>query len=307
MLWIIIVLSAVTILITLLSAFCLHFALVRIEIVKSRKILREKQDDIEKHARLSERAIQLKHEKLRIESHDKLKLCAYMFPADIPTSKTVICVHGYRGSGLHDHSRNLFFYHECGYNVLIPDDRAHGESEGRYIGFGWLDRLDCVRWCEYLADYYGEDCEILLHGISMGSAAVICASAEHPPALKGVVADCPYANGFEQFRHVTRKFLRIPAFPLLYTTALMTRIVCGYSLRKCSPIESITRAEVPFLFIHGGDDHFVPTEMSKRLYDACPTDKELLIIEGAKHGESNFKDPERYYDAVVKFLERINF
>lgn len=294
------------ILIFALSVFFLRLALVRFGSARSRALLHEGDESVESHARLSERAIKLKHEKLHIEAFDRLKLCAYFFPAEKYTPKTVICVHGYRSGGLHDHAANILYYHEKGYNVLVPDDRAHGESEGRYIGFGWLDRLDCRRWCEYLAGRF-EGCELLLHGISMGSAAAICTAGERPTALRGVIADCAYASGFEQFRHVAKSYLHIPAFPLLYTTALLIRPVCGFSLRKCSPIRALKRAKVPFLFIHGADDRFVPTETSKRLYAACPTDKRLLIVEGARHGECASVAPALYYGEIEKFMRSIGF
>ncbi|MCI8388868.1 MAG: alpha/beta hydrolase [Clostridiales bacterium] len=303
----IIIIAIAALLIIISSIYFLRLSLVRASVNRSRTLLREDRESIDKHAELSERAIKLKHEKLHLEAFDKLKLCAYFFPADIDTPKTVICVHGYRASGLHDHAANILYYHDRGYNVLVPDVRAHGESEGRYIGFGWLDRLDCKRWCEHLYERYGVNCNILLHGISMGSATVICTAGEHPPALAGVIADCSYTSGFEQFRHVARNYLHIPEFPLLYTTALLVRMVCGYSLRKCSPLESIKRADVPFLIIHGSSDSFVPTEMSERLYNACPTDKKLLIVDGARHAESNAVAPELYYGEIEKFMNKLGF
>ena len=52
---------------------------------------------------------------------------------------------------------------------MVVDERAHGKSEGTYIGFGCLDRYDALQWMEYVVERLGEDCELMLHGISMGA------------------------------------------------------------------------------------------------------------------------------------------
>lgn len=65
-------------------------------------------------------------------SKDGLKLVANYLEADKPTNKTIILAHGYRGkSGKVEMAGFAKMYHEkFGYNVLMPDARAHGESEG---------------------------------------------------------------------------------------------------------------------------------------------------------------------------------
>ena len=74
--------------------------------------------------------------------------------------------------------------------MLHPDARAHGESEGKYIGFGCLDRKDALKWIDWVIEHCGADVEILLHGISMGGATVLMASGmELSPQVKGIITD----------------------------------------------------------------------------------------------------------------------
>ncbi|MBQ8510832.1 MAG: alpha/beta hydrolase [Clostridia bacterium] len=304
--FILLIAAGLLILLIALSFYFLRFALVR-----SRRpgMWSEPPESAERHARFTERAMTLHHERLRITSHDGLRLCGYFFPAERPTAKTVICIHGYRADGLHDHAVNLLWHHHRGYNVLLPDNRAHGDSEGKLIGFGWQDRLDIRGWCGLLRE---RGCgEILLHGVSMGSAAALCAAGgEGIEGLRGVIADCPYTSGFEQFAHVTKTMLHLPRFPLLYTTTALARLVCGWHLRDCSPIDAARTLTVPLLLIHGDSDDFVPTEMAYRLDEACReagVDCTLLIVSGARHAASAEVSPQEYYGAVERFLEKVRF
>ena len=59
--------------------------------------------------------------------------------------------------------------------------------------------------------------------------------------------------------------------------------------------------QVPVLFIHGTDDHFVPIEMTYENYKACAAPRRLLIVPGAEHAMSYFVDKDGYEKAVKDF------
>ena len=56
------------------------------------------------------------------------------------------------------------YYLKKGYAMLLPDARAHGTSEGEYIGFGCLDRKDALMWINWVVQELGEDVEIIYMG-----------------------------------------------------------------------------------------------------------------------------------------------
>ena len=88
-----------------------------------------------------------KKEYVYINSFDNLKLHGYKIKNN--SSKWAITVHGYTNNAEYM-SSYAYKYYTLGYNLLMPDLRGHGKSEGNYIGMGWHDRLDILKWIEFI-------------------------------------------------------------------------------------------------------------------------------------------------------------
>lgn len=243
--------------------------------------------------------MRLPHEELTMTTDDGVRLCAHLFPT-VGARDTVIFVHGYRSSPA-DFALMLPWYRAQGFNLLLTENRGHGESGGDYAGFGAPDRFDCIGWCTQMAERFSGGA-VFLHGISMGAATVTLAAGEQlPEAVRGVVADCGYTSAAEEFAYVMRRSMHLPPYPLLWAASLACRWRAGYLIGEASPIRALPKTDVPFLFVHGAADDFVPTAMAGRLYAACPTEKRLLLVEGAPHGGSHAVDPAAYEAALADF------
>lgn len=191
-----------------------------------------------------------------------------------------------------------------GYNVLLFDQRSHGESEGTYIGMGWLEKDDVLDWIDFVITK-DSDANIILHGTSMGGATVMMVSGETlPENVKGIVEDCGYTSVWDMFANELDYLYGLPTFPVLNAAQLVGEIRAGYNFKEASSVESVKKATVPMLFIHGGADNYVVTDMVYDVYEACPTTKELLIVVGAGHAQSHYIDPELYYSTVFTFIEK---
>lgn len=250
------------------------------------------------------------HRDVHMTSFDGLSLHATYFPAIETKSdkvkKAVICFHGYTGEGLSNHMAIADYFLKHGYAILLPDARAHGESEGEYIGFGCLDRQDAMGWIEWLIEECGEDIEIMLHGTSMGGATVLMASGlKLPDNVRGIVSDCGFTSPKEVFTHVLNNMYHLPAFPAIQGADLLNKKLAGYGMDECNAKHEVKKAEVPILFIHGSADTFVPCSMCHEIYDNCSSPKRKLIVEGAAHAESYYKDMESYEKALDEFAEEI--
>ena len=188
---------------------------------------------------------------------------------------------------------------------MVVDERAHGRSEGTYIGFGCLDRMDARLWIEYVIERLGQDCQVMLHGISMGGATVLMTTGlSLPPQVKAAVFDCGFTSAWEVFSYVLKSMYHMPPFPIMQIADRMARQEAGYGLDQCNARDEVKKARIPILFIHGDADTFVPCSMVYQLYGACSSGKELLVISGAAHAEAYYKDTKSYERAVTELIER---
>lgn len=236
-----------------------------------------------------------------IESYDKLQLHSYVVTQN--SNKWAIVVHGYGGSGKLMSDKSKYFY-DMGYNVLIPDLRGHGKSEGDYIGMGWKDRLDIISWINFIIKE-NPNAEIVLHGTSMGAATVLMTSGENLPSnVKAIVADCAYTSAWDEFSYQLETYLKVPSYYILNVTNMVTKLKAGYSLKEASALECVKKATVPILYIHGDKDKFVPYSMMDKLYDATISPKEKLTIEGGEHANSDLVSPFLYWLTVEDFLNQ---
>lgn len=236
-------------------------------------------------------------------SADGLKLSAIYLPAT-DSHKTAIVAHGYMGNA-ETMANYAKMFHDLGYNVLVPDARGHGKSEGDYIGFGWHERKDYVKWIDQVLETNGQSEEIVLYGISMGAATVMMTSGEPLPTnVKAIIEDCGYSSVNEELAYQLNELFSLPPFPLIQVTSLMTKIRAGYFFGEADAIKQLEKNQLPMLFIHGDADTFVPYEMLDKVYQATTGPKEKYIVPGAEHAKAYSIDPENYQKTVSSFLEK---
>lgn len=243
-------------------------------------------------------------ENLEILSDDGLKLVGYYYRTMNLSLKTVIGVHGYCGDAKKDLASVVPFLLEAGYNVLLVDNRAHGNSEGNIIGFGITDRFDILKWISYIIEKTGSD-SIFLYGISMGASAIMLAARfKLPPQVKGIVADCGFTSPYMQFKYLFAKIVHLPEFPVMPMVRAFAKRYAGYDILSADTRRSLAVATVPVFIIHGDRDTFVPLSMSRENDTACASFHELFIVRGAKHAASHYVAGKAYEQAILEFMEK---
>ncbi|MCL2860641.1 MAG: alpha/beta hydrolase [Oscillospiraceae bacterium] len=242
-----------------------------------------------------------------ITSDDGLKLYGRVYNnTKANTHNWVITIHGYTKDSDYIADISETFV-DNGFNVLAPDLRAHGKSEGNYAGMGWLDRKDILGWINYI-NSQDSQAKIILWGISMGGATVMMTSGEDslPSNVVCGIEDCGYTSVWDEFSYqMSQQYGYLPQFPIFNTASLLSKIRAGYSFSEASSVKQLANCKIPMLFIQGDQDTYVPFYMLQQNYDADPrNDKKILVVPGATHAESYTTNPVLYWSTVFTFISK---
>ncbi|MBQ7564082.1 MAG: alpha/beta hydrolase [Lachnospiraceae bacterium] len=222
-----------------------------------------------------------------ITSDDGLRLHAALLPAKHPSKRYAFCIHGFHCSGIREFDTIARFYYEHDINCFMIDQRSHGDSEGTYITYGVKESDDCIKWLKFMRKEFGDDIEIILHGVSMGAATVMLMSGKMlPNNVVFAVSDCGYSTLKDQLYHnFEQRHIPASAAYRLYRTA--AKLHADFDPDECNPIEGVEKSNIPIIFAHGERDDFVPFDMVYANFDACPSPvKRLVTVPEAEHAQA---------------------
>ena len=245
-----------------------------------------------------------KVEILTIESLDGYKLKGYLYRTSPSNNKIILAVHGYHSGGVKDMGRYIGLYESLGYDYLIMSQRCHEESEGRYISFGVNEHKDGLLWVNKILEMYGEDVNIVLHGVSMGGATVLMMSGspDLPKQVNCVISDCSYDSFARQVDHMNERFpewFQNIVIPFMNNRA---KKKIGFEFKDAAPVDMVPDSMIPCLFIHGDQDKYVPCEMMMNLCRAYGGPKDFLIVKGAPHAYSFTVNTDAYTQKFCRFV-----
>lgn len=248
------------------------------------------------------RLMEAPYERVTIRSYDGLRLVGKLYEGN-PGAPLILFFHGYRSTAERDASGGFQLCREKGWHLLMVDERALGESEGKEITFGIRERFDCQAWAEYAAKRFGPETPIFLWGISMGASTVLMASElPMPESVRGIVADCGFDTPSTIIRETARR-RKMPVMLSAWLVELGARLFGGFRMDEASAVDSVTRARLPILLVHGEADEIVPFEMVHAIKEACASPVEMLTVPDAAHGISWYVDMPAYHAALIRFME----
>ena len=239
---------------------------------------------------------------------------AWYFPADEPTDRWAVHVHG-RGSQRQEALRAIPIFREKGYASLAVSYRNDGDApdspDGRY-GLGSTEWRDVDAAIAYALERGAR--HIVLFGWSMGGAIVLQAAVRSPHAdsVRGIVLDSPVIDWVETLefqadlmrlpRPVTRGAL------VLLDSAWASKIVGQDAPIGLTGLDFTLRAHeltVPVLLMHSDDDGYVPAGGSHRLAGLRPDIVTFVPFAEAKHTKLWNYDPERWTTAIESWLDAL--
>ncbi|KLI38415.1 alpha/beta hydrolase [Brachyspira hyodysenteriae] len=232
-------------------------------------------------------------------SSDNFKLHAHLINNN--SNVYVIIVHPYEARG----SYMKYFiekFYNMGFNILAIDLRTHGESEGKIYSLGYLERLDVLAWIKYINDNY-DNSQIILYGISMGANSVMmCCNEDNTNNVKAIIEDAGFTNAYEQLKRRLDMAYKFSFLPIVEATSLMAKIRLGFSFADIDVKKRVAMSKIPILFIHGDKDELVDYNMVNKLYDACSSEKEKLIIKDGHHISAVFSNENLYWNTIKNFI-----
>lgn len=256
------------------------------------------------HDKALEEFMKLPFEIVEFTADNGEKIRGRVLVPPVSNGKLIIACHGARSSGVGEFCFMKDYFYKSGFTLIMPDHRGCGESDGKFLGYGTHESEDTVIWLNYAKKRFPK-LNIFLLGVSMGAATVLMMSSKvSPNDVKGIIADCSYTSAYNEFAYQAKASFHIPAFPIIDICNLYCKALCKYSFKDASPINSVKKAKVPILFIHGKADDFVPFYMEKQLYDACTSEKEYIEVENAVHARSYYTNPKQYETAMNNFINK---
>jgi len=193
-----------------------------------------------------------------------------------------------------------------GYGVLLFDLRNHGESGRALTTIGVFESRDVCAASKWVGEKAGSRPQILW-GVSMGASSAILATRQCP-GFASIVADSSFLSFRDTIAHHLTLFFRLPPFPIANLIVAITALRVGFDPDDGDVEAAIRNLNIPLMFIAGTADRRMPPQLAERMYRAAPNpQKELLVIDGATHGEAFSKDRERYLNSVYRFLETVRY
>ncbi len=242
---------------------------------------------------------QLPCEDWEITSHDGLELKAVYYPGR--SDRTVIWVHGYTSHAERESAFPGLFYHNLGFNVLIPYLRTHGPSEGKYIAFGALEYRDIFGWIDKV-NKENPNGGILIHGLSMGGGIVLDLASKEMDNVKCLIADAPTVSIPGAFETLVQLNFKKGREKIL--THLYDRFQKEFSedAQDYDRMQTIKNGKYPLLLSAGSNENF--EEKFDRLRDLNPKETTIVILPGCNHGNGMYKQTALYQTAIREFAEK---
>ena len=244
----------------------------------------------------------LSSERVYTKSFDGLRLAASYYNNNSDT--TILLFHGYRSDGNFDFACAVKFYIALGLNVLVVDQRANGESEGKLITFGIKERHDVVSWTDFINKKYSPK-NVFLSGVSMGATTVMmAANLDLPSNVRGIIADCGFTAAPDIIKKVAKEAFGIRADLFLPILNVMCKLFGKFDLYETTTLKTLAESDIPIFFIHGKCDGFVPCEMSELSYEKAKAEKYIYLAENADHGISFLVDSDNIQSEISDFVKQ---
>jgi len=217
-----------------------------------------------------------------------------------PGNGAVLLLHGVRANRSSEIERMRLFK-EDGYSVLAIDLQAHGESNGTFITFGYLESQDAAAAVTWLRARLPQD-RVGVAGTSLGGAAAIL--ARETLKADALVLEAVYADIVTAAENRLGAYLGRAGVAMARPLIAISGMRLGIDARELRPVDAIRHNTAPKYFIYGGSDDRATPEEGRAIFAAAAEPKDFWLVEGARHVDFYHFSPDAYRERILPFLRR---
>lgn len=172
-----------------------------------------------------------------IIAKDGARVHAWYVRAPRQTAATALLVHGYTDCSIRMMPLGRMYNRNLQMNIIVPDLRNAGRTDGDHFQMGWFDRYDVRQWAEAAPALFGDSVRLVVHGVSMGAATTMMLSGDSdlPVSIKAFVEDCDYTSVDEQFGKELKERFGLPVWPLIPVASQLCQWRYGWNFTKPQP------------------------------------------------------------------------
>lgn len=234
-----------------------------------------------------------------LTTKDSLKLEAWYIPVDSAVG-TVCLFHGHGGtkSGVNKEAEE---FRKMGFNTLLVDFRAHGNSEGNTCTIGF-DETEDVKLAYDFIKNKGEK-NLVLWGISMGASTITKAIKDYDLQPQQVILEMPFGT-IEDAVKGRVKMMGLPAQPISTLLTFWGGTEHGFWAFGMKPQEYAKKITCPSLLQWGKNDPRVTRSEQDILFkNITSADKKFVVYENSGHESLCKKENEKWVNEVKAFLK----
>ena len=190
----------------------------------------------------------------------------------------------------------------AGYNCIVYDSRAHGESGGTNCTFGYYEKRDVSVFIDSSIERFSNVQPVGIYGASLGAAIAIQAMATDRRIRCGI-AESPFATMREVIYDYWKSFSGLPVHSIPDGALRNSEKIANFAVDSVSPEDYAKRIDSPVLIIHGDKDEKISIHYGERVFKNLHSpEKKFYLVPGAGHDNLAAIGGQAYSNTVLDFF-----